>query len=275
MVNPAEHCAELVRAGDRDRYLAALLAPRAARPHLLALYALDIELVSIRDKITEPLAGELRLQWWRDSVAALYHGGTGDHPVLQALAPAIAAGDLPAAAFDAMVEARITDQYDDLLPDTPALEGYLGEAFGHVVQLACLILSGGKDHRSGTTAGHAGMALGIAWILRNVARHAAHGKVYVPADMLARHAAEPDALTGGRMSPAIAAALAELRALGRTHLARAGEARATLPAQLAPAFAPLALVEPWLAASERLADPLHEAPRVSPLRRQWRLWRRS
>lgn len=64
------HVTELVRTRDKDRYLADLFAPEPTRKHLHALHAFAIEVAEVRDKVREPLPGELRLQWWRDAIAA-------------------------------------------------------------------------------------------------------------------------------------------------------------------------------------------------------------
>ena len=59
------------RSGEPDRYLAALLAPPAARADLLALAAFASELARVPSLVTrEPTMGEIRLQWWRDALAA-------------------------------------------------------------------------------------------------------------------------------------------------------------------------------------------------------------
>ncbi|MGD9769012.1 MAG: squalene/phytoene synthase family protein, partial [Pseudolabrys sp.] len=64
----ADYCADLVRHADRARYLSALYAPEPARGHLYALYAFDAEIAKIGDIVHEPMAGEIRLQWWRDVI---------------------------------------------------------------------------------------------------------------------------------------------------------------------------------------------------------------
>ena len=61
---------DLVRAADRDRYLAALYAPEDKRADLLALYAFNAEISGVRDRVSQALPGEIRLQWWRDVIAA-------------------------------------------------------------------------------------------------------------------------------------------------------------------------------------------------------------
>ena len=63
------HCEAVVRAHDKDRFLAALFAPADLRRHLHALYAFDGEIARVREAAREVLPGEIRLQWWRDALA--------------------------------------------------------------------------------------------------------------------------------------------------------------------------------------------------------------
>src|SRR5687767_346179 len=76
---------ELVRTADRDRYLAALYAPEDRRADLLALYAFNAEISGIRDRVSQSLPGEIRLQWWRDVIAARDADAGAGHPVAEAL----------------------------------------------------------------------------------------------------------------------------------------------------------------------------------------------
>ena len=43
-----------------------LFAPAEHRGALFALYAFNLEVARVREVVREPLAGEIRLQWWRD-----------------------------------------------------------------------------------------------------------------------------------------------------------------------------------------------------------------
>ena len=56
------HCAQLVREADKDRFLASLFAPADRRGDLFALYAFNIEIGRVRALAREPLPGEMRLQ---------------------------------------------------------------------------------------------------------------------------------------------------------------------------------------------------------------------
>ena len=51
-----------LRAADPDRYLSMLYAPQDRRADLLALYAFNAEIAGIRDRVSEPMPGEIRLQ---------------------------------------------------------------------------------------------------------------------------------------------------------------------------------------------------------------------
>jgi phytoene synthase len=79
------HCEALVRAADKDRFLATLFAPGRKRGPLFALYAFNIEIAGVRDRVREPMAGEIRLQWWRDVLDGERGGEAAANPVAAAL----------------------------------------------------------------------------------------------------------------------------------------------------------------------------------------------
>ena len=148
---------ELVAKGDKDRYLSCLFAPETARPHLLALYAFNIEIARIRDTVSEPQLGLVRQQWWLDSIEAIYAGITPEHPVAIALGTAIAFAGLPKEPLRNLIVAREFDLYNDAMPSLHDLEGYLGETSSSLMQMAALILGKG----AADVAGLAGVAFGI------------------------------------------------------------------------------------------------------------------
>src|SRR5215471_18639800 len=67
--------AALVRRHDRDRFQTVLFAPAARREALFALYAFNYEIARVRETVTEPVLGQIRLQWWRENIAAAFEGG--------------------------------------------------------------------------------------------------------------------------------------------------------------------------------------------------------
>src|ERR1700688_3294173 len=107
------HCEALARAADRDRFLAALFAPAEHRGALHALYAFNIEIARVREIIREPLAGEIRLQWWSDAIAGKAAGDVGSNPVAAALLAVVARYRLPSELLTELIAARRFDLYND------------------------------------------------------------------------------------------------------------------------------------------------------------------
>jgi phytoene synthase len=271
---PFAHCEALVRAADPDRFFASLFAPADKRPFLFALYAFSHEVARVRDSVSDPALGEIRLQWWRDALEGKARGDVRRNPVAAALDDTIVRFRLPRAALVALVEARAFDLYDDPMPTVDQLEGYAGETSSALIRLASLILNDGADPGAADAAGHAGVAYAAAGLLRAFPWHARRGQVFLPMQVFERHGVARDDIVAGRSIPGLLAALAELRALTRDHLRRARALRATIPSAVASAFLPAALVEPYLARMERRDyDPFQTVVDLPQWRRQWLLWR--
>jgi phytoene/squalene synthetase len=103
-----ELCAAELRRFDRGRFLATLFAPRAARPGLWAIYAFAMEIRRAHEP-REEIAREIRLQWWRDRVEAIYEGRPQETPTARALADAIKTYGLARAKLEAVIEADTTE----------------------------------------------------------------------------------------------------------------------------------------------------------------------
>lgn len=77
----------LLRAVDREAWLALLWAPAPLRAPLAAAFALDLALERIVAELSEPLVAEIRLAWWRERLAELAAGAAPPaEPLLRALA---------------------------------------------------------------------------------------------------------------------------------------------------------------------------------------------
>ena len=272
----ARHCLELVRAADKDRFLAGLFAPQDGRRRLYGLYAFNIELARVREAVSEPQLGEIRLEWWLEVIAGIYGGEVPDHPVARELARAIEFGDLPQSTFTDMIAARRGDLYDDPVPTLGDLEGYLGETGSALIQLAALVLAGRQAASAATAAGYAGVAFGLTGLLRSLPLHRARGQCYLPGDVLARHALTPAHVLAGRFDGAMSKVIAELADHARTRLGEARGHGGDIPAAALPAFLPAGLVDLYLKRLLRAGfNPLTGVADVAQVVRQWRLWRKA
>lgn len=102
-----DHCADLLREHDPDRFGICLLAAPEARPRLLTLYALNLELARAPLQSNEPLIAEMRLQWWIERLEDIGEGRIARHDLLEALTRAWGQARVPA--FAAMAEPRRRD----------------------------------------------------------------------------------------------------------------------------------------------------------------------
>ena len=237
------HCRDLVRAEDKDRFLATLFAPEAAQPHLFALHAFNLEVARIRNLVSEPHIGLIRQQWWRDTLDAIFAGSVVNHPVADALARAIEAGKLPKEPLQNLITAREFDLYADRMPDVSALETYLGETSSVLIQMAAMILNPSGARMAAEAAGLAGVAHGLALILGDPTRRTP----FLPPGM------------------DVPAAISH----ARTRLAEARVLRPRLNLTVLPAFLPVCLAATYLDRIARAPDmPLS----VTQFRRQITLW---
>lgn len=263
----------VVRDGDPDRFLSTLYAPAEKRDALLALGAFHVEVAAIRDRVREPLPGEIRLQWWRDAIETRQAGG---HPLAEKLIATITGYDLPTAAFEQLLEARIFDLYADPMPGRTELEAYCGETEGAILQLACLVLDRQAARSASEASGHGACALGIARILARLPRDRARGQCFMPRDLLAAAGTDPESFVAARDEPAAQRAVTALVALATEHMTRFEAAAAKLPTTQRSAFLPLAALPLRL---DRLGDAgkvLDGSAGEPPAwRRQWRIFRRA
>lgn len=267
MQDALAYCADLVRNADRDRFLATLFAPAEHRGALHALYAFNLEVARVREAAREPMPGEIRLQWWHEVIAGERAGEASANPVAAALLDAIARYRLPEARLTGCIEAHRFDLYDEPMATIGDLEDYARRTSSAVIDLAAQIL--GADARP--VAEPAGIALAIAALLRALPLHATRRQLYVPVELLHRHGVSPEAVFARQSSAGLTAALAELRALARRHLAQVQVYAPNLPPQALPAVLPMA---PLRSSLNRLGRGEAFAPgEISPWRRQWLIWR--
>lgn len=263
------HCEELVRAADKDRFLATLFGPAEKRGPLFALYAFDHEIATVRDRAREPMPGEIRLQWWRDVLNGERGSEVAANPVAAALMETVARFALPTERLLDLIEAHAFDLYDDPMPDFGVLEAYVRHAFGTIFDLAALICGAQSEY----PAERAGLAYGITTLLRLFALHASRRQLFVPLTAL-EGGTSPEEIFAGQSSPWLINALGMLRTRAREHLAAFESQLAQIPVAAMPAFLPLALVPGYLAVMERRDyDPFHTVVDVPQWRRQWMLWR--
>ena len=269
-----DFCADLVRSHDFVRYASTLFVPVELRRPLLALYAFNVEVSRVREQVSQPLPGEVRLQWWTDMLLGTDHGGVEGNPVASELLRVIQSFRLPVERLMRLVEEHQFDVYNDPMPTLSALEGYATDTSSTLFGLAGRIAgppSAVTDH----LARHAGLAFGFVQALNAMPRDATRRQLFVPLQLLEKHGSGMEQVFSGKQTSQARAAIDELIAAARQHLDTALALLAETAPETRPIFLPLAVVRADLTRLSRADnDPFvpHFRSRFSTL---WATWRAS
>ncbi len=228
----AEQCAAKVRQYDYVRYFAAVFAPPEIRRALTALYAFNLELASIRERVSEPLIGEMRLQWWRDTVEGIFEGRVRNHAVAEEVAALAEKYDVPRAALDALIDARAFDLSEVPPEDMATLRRYVEATASNLAGIAAGICGGRRK-----AAVEAGTIWGLIGMLRAVPFQASGGRVRLPMDLLRRAGLRADDVLSGSKRHLVAEAVAPVVAEARYRLVRLKQEEGKIDRSLRPALA--------------------------------------
>lgn len=214
-------CGDVVHRFDRDRLMCVTLASPEKRASLLALLAFNQEIEAIPVLVSEPMLGEIRLQWWRDVLNTLYGGGDVHHPVAQGLAEAIRTHALSRSLFDEYLDARGLDLNEEAPETIEDLANYLDGSAGALNQLMAEVLGFASLETECRTAVR---RAGAAWALSGLL---SFGRVrkYAPSSQTEQEG------------------VISVVNLSKGCIAEARAARASVASSLLPVMAPVALVE--------------------------------
>lgn len=156
MTEQTDYCEALVRDADKDRFLATLFAPAASRPDLFALYAFDLETAAVAHRVRDPVAGEIRLQWWHDALRA--EGHAPGHPVADSLAALLRRHGMDTAWALGLIDARRQDLYTDGDRTEAEFELFASQSAGAIFRMVAGVLGHAADESVRLAAHHAGVA---------------------------------------------------------------------------------------------------------------------
>ena len=267
------HCEALVRAADKDRFLAGLYAPTAKRAHLFALYAFAHEIARVSEVARQPMAGEIRLQWWRDAILGERWGEGLANPVAAALLATIRDYALPTAPLIALIDAHAFDLYDEAMPGVAELDSYAARTAGALFTLGARILGGTDEPATAAAAAPAGIAFAVAQRLHTFPHDVARRQFFVPLDLLTQHGVTREEIEARHNTAGLRSALAALREHARAAFDQLRSLARAVPDSCAPAFLPAATVPRLLARLEAASADPFVIVEVPQWRRQWAIWR--
>jgi len=272
----ADHCRELVKASDLDRYLSTLLAPKDRHRPLLAIYAFDAEISSLARQVSEPAIGEIRLQWWRDTIDVLYGESCNNHPIASELHLTVHQYDLPKHLFIKLIDAHQFDFYREPMASLDELLAYFTATSGAITDLVARVLIGDDALEIEHLFEKAGLAHGLGKMLAALPAQTAAGRCFLPVDLLQKQGLEVANVLASEDSSDMHLVTLRLRNMIPEQLISLRQEQGQLSKQVLPAFFPASLAD--LRFGKNMSSKrnlLNNSPQLSQLKMQWFLFKKS
>ncbi|HEY7658909.1 MAG TPA: presqualene diphosphate synthase HpnD [Burkholderiales bacterium] len=195
-MDPHEYCQSKAAASGSSFYYSFLFLPEERRRAITALFAFCREVDDVVDDCSDPATARATLAWWRQELAAAFHG-TPQHPVARALAEVAPRFKLAEARVAEIIDGMQMDLEHDRYPSFEALRQYCHRVAG-VVGLLSAEIFGYQDSRTLEYAADLGLAFQLTNIIRDVGEDARRGRVYLPLDEIERFGVSVADITGSR-----------------------------------------------------------------------------
>lgn len=209
------------RAGGENFPVASRLLPSALRTHLLAIYGF----ARLVDELGDEIPGDrLAALDWLSAELDRAFTDTATHPLLRALAPTLAACELPREPFTRLIEANRMDQRVQSYDTWADLLGYCHLSADPVGELVLGVFGAATPWRiERSNAVCTALQLTEHW--QDIREDLARARVYVPLEDLARHGCSIDDLAADRVNDRLRRVLA-FEAARTAELYREGDALA-------------------------------------------------
>ncbi|MGC2422061.1 MAG: squalene synthase HpnC [Candidatus Acidiferrales bacterium] len=195
-------CHRIARAAHSSFFLAFYGLRKEKRNALCALYAFMRLVDNVSDESGALESKRRGLARWRAMLDEAIAGNTGGHAILPALADTIARFDIPTRYFHDLILGAEMDLTVASYATFDRLSEYCYRVAG-TVGLTCLHVFGFRDPRAPDLAERLGLAFQLTNIIRDVRTDFEMGRVYIPAEDLARFGVRTDDLRRP-LTPALA-----------------------------------------------------------------------
>ncbi|EUC60238.1 squalene/phytoene synthase [Rhizoctonia solani AG-3 Rhs1AP] len=273
------YCRELVRKHDYEAYLCSYFYPRAVQPGYFALRAFNIELAMIRETVSRPIIGKMRMQFWRDAIKSITDNRPVKHPIAIALHEASQQAKLPPYYLKRMVDARDEDLDRESHMMLEGVTQYAESTSSTLLYLLLSLLQQSHSDSLAHAASHVGIAQSFVTLLRALPFHATRRRMVIPVEITAKHGVrQEDVFRMGSDAQGIDDAVFEFATVANDHILTARDTfkDSGVPGGAMPVFLSAVPVVSFLG---RLEDANFNAFAPQLQARSWRLplsiWRAS
>ncbi|AQS86472.1 MAG: squalene/phytoene synthase family protein [Acetobacter aceti] len=175
-------CESTARLCDPDRFFCAMFLPQTVRAAAFTLIALNCELskalvLPVSGTVTGPMAGLIRLQWWREVIENPEQGRQSRHEIALALAELLERGVVLKDNLLTLIDAREAELCR--LPDWITWRSAMLDGAGMMQRMVAGLL-GVEDDATLTCVTRAGAAFGTGLLLRYLPQVLLSGRMPLP-----------------------------------------------------------------------------------------------
>uniref|UniRef100_M4BTG2 15-cis-phytoene synthase n=1 Tax=Hyaloperonospora arabidopsidis (strain Emoy2) TaxID=559515 RepID=M4BTG2_HYAAE len=190
------------------------------------------------------------MQWWRERIYHLYEVSAASGAarpeqstmLLRGLDKAVQEHDLTRRWFERMLDARDRDLDREEVQDIQELEAYAEQTASSLLYLTLECL-GVRNDTADRVAGHAGVAIGFATLLRGTAYHSSRQQSYLPKDLMIKHGVTTEDLLAAvedpKLGEKVAPVVFDVACRAMEHLREARSLQKELPTESRRVFLPL------------------------------------
>lgn len=193
------YCRQLATGHYENFPVVSWLLPQSLHQHFYNVYAYCRWADDLGDEVGDPARSLELLAWWRDELRDCFAGRTR-HPVFVALAPTIAAFQLPIEPFEDLVSAFEQDQTVREYETYAQLLDYCRRSANPVGRLVLMLFRRrGEHHFAWSDSICTGLQLANFW--QDVSRDLDIGRIYLPEEDRAHFGVTREALYARRSTP--------------------------------------------------------------------------
>ncbi|PAV17197.1 hypothetical protein PNOK_0726100 [Pyrrhoderma noxium] len=219
--DPDSYCRDFVRKHDRDSYMTIQFFPRSLQASCFAVKAFYAELATIQDSVSNPLIGQMKMQFWKDAIKSR---ASPQHPIAIALHNAIKTSHIAPYHLNRIIEARDVElnSPSHLSMDTLLAHAESTSSTLNYILLSILGLSSSESYSH--AASHLGVSQTLSTLLRALPYHTSKGTMVIPASITAKHGVnQEDVFRRGPAAEGINDAVYEFAVVANDHLITARE----------------------------------------------------
>ncbi|KAG8179593.1 hypothetical protein JTE90_001835 [Oedothorax gibbosus] len=235
-----KYCIDSVRKYDYENYLCTLLLPEPLRSSAFVIRAFNVEISQVRDSVSNSTIGEMRMQFWKDSVDRIFAGNPPEQPVAQEVAKVLSTVKLSKTWFQRLISSRENLLHDKPFLSTKELENYCDHS---VVSVYFLLLqaAGLSNVQCDHAASHVGKSQGISNFLRGIPFNASKRRLFLPLEIMSKHKISQEGLLQGDEKSKLQDAVFEISSLAHEHLLLARQLSKEVSKEARRIFLPLVM----------------------------------